>query len=202
MTHRLCIRAGPSTLEAGRVTTTTLLPPLHSGSSSSCADRRPIGLLPALLRVTEERDALPLRAAEPSPREGEKKNRFSLGRHVVTATPPSPSSILTRDILLGSRPKRSGRYRATRRSPVRTLAATADGGAHQGPHELPSPGAPSVPHRRVRSGVNAPGPRDSSRPSSVDPPRFFALLSYLPLSRALLLCFTCGEGIRMTDGCF
>ncbi|KYM81497.1 hypothetical protein ALC53_08061 [Atta colombica] len=43
MTHRLCIRARPSTLEAGRITTTTLLPSLHSGSSSS-TDRRPIGL--------------------------------------------------------------------------------------------------------------------------------------------------------------
>lgn len=37
MTHRLCIRAGPSTLEAGRVTTlmTTLLPPVHAGLRSS-----------------------------------------------------------------------------------------------------------------------------------------------------------------------
>lgn len=74
MTHRLCIRAGPSTLEAGRITTTTPLPSLHSGSSSFSTDRRPIGL-PAL-RVTEKRDILPLRVEESSPL-GMKKKLFS-----------------------------------------------------------------------------------------------------------------------------
>lgn len=66
MTHRLCIRAGPSTLEAGRVTTTTtttlLLPPLHSG-------RRP---LPAPI---SGRDAL---SAREKKKAQEERNRYAL----------------------------------------------------------------------------------------------------------------------------
>lgn len=133
MTHRLCIRAGPSTLEAGRVTTlmTTLLPPVHAG----------------------------LRSSRPR-RDSHSSQQDALAAREETISFPLPSSVVTRDFFRCRRRRRlfpfreksscsawrtrSARYRATRRSPVRTLT--------DGPAEAPTSFLPSGPHRRPTVG--------------------------------------------------
>lgn len=172
--------AKPSTLEAGRVTT-TMLPPLHSGSSSFCADRRPIGL--PTLRVTERKGIhFPRVRENRHPAGGGKKRSLSFERHrrrrrrflsELSSSTRDRSEAADIARLAGVLPER------WRRSPPR-------------PPRVSLSGTPPVPHRRVRNGVNAP---DSLRPSSVDPPRFFALslLVLASSSRVSALCFTCDE---------
>jgi len=133
MTHRLYIRAGPSTLEAGQVTTTTLLPPLHSGR------RPPPDLEPGCtVRVQEKRQEKRQRGADALIR----VTRVGGEVHVHEDDADSYPGDLRET--LGPQP-RSARYRATRRSPVRTLATTADGRARRGPHELPPSGPDECP---------------------------------------------------------
>lgn len=172
MTHRLCIRAGPSTLEAGRVTTTTTLPPLHYGRRPPPAD-----LQPSDARARAGETHFPQGSEEGKALFAPRESSPAIGledeaeRAVVatTTTPTTPSGLALRS---GEPPpaysarrfakRRDHRYRATRRSPARTLAAAADGRTRRGPHEFSllrtQPRAPPLGPSSSHSGVN---PQDS-----------------------------------------
>lgn len=141
MTHRLCIRAGPSTLEAGRVTTltTTLLPPVHCRSSILAAEKRLALLATGRTRRARRSDLLPSSVVT--------RDFFPL--------PSSPSIIPCPGKILLQRLANAKRQ-VSRDSPE--SCSNADGRARRGPHEFPPLRAPQTPHRRlcqVRSGVNS-----------------------------------------------
>lgn len=185
MTHRLCIRAGPSTLEAGRVTTlvTTLLPTLHAGR-----------------RFSRSRDAL-FATGRTSRAWGNDLSLFPLRRHprrrrLSEKSPPAA---------FGDR-EAPGIARLTGVLSERWPVA-ADGRARRGPHEFSPLRAPHAPHRRVCqvcNGVNSLLDFRSTIIQSADYPfciSFFYTFWSL-VFRYLFAHFTRAKCIRLTRNNF